>query len=163
MMRHVIVLSALSTSLLALSSGCDKPADEQAKANAAQDKANEAIAKANQDADQKAAEAQAEADRKIADAQAAFLKMREDYRHDTTTKLVDLDRKIADLEAKAKTATGKRSAELKPQLTQIRARREAFTTDWASIEAASAASWNTTKERLDKEWDDLKSLVDHAA
>ncbi len=65
-------------------------------------KANEKIVEANQEADKKANEAQADADKKIAEAQASFLKLREDYRHETTQKLVELDQKIADLEAKAK-------------------------------------------------------------
>lgn len=163
MIRSVIVVCAFGTSLLALASGCNKAADEQEKAVAAQTKANEKIVAANQEADQKSVKAQADADKVIAEAQANFLKMREDYRHDTTSKLVDLDHKVADLEAKAKTSTGKKKADLDVQLTQIRAQRDAFSNDWKSIETASASTWDSTKSRLDKEWNDLKSMVDRAA
>ena len=163
MIRSSVVVCALGSCLFALANGCNNAAHEQEKAVAAQTKANEAIVEANQEANQKANQAQADADRKIADAQASFLKMREDYRHDTTTKLVDLDHKISDLEAKSKTSTGKAKAELEAQLTQIRARREAFSNDWKSIETASAATWDATKNRLDKEWNDLKSMVERAA
>jgi hypothetical protein len=149
--------------VLALTCGCDKAADEQQKAVNAQAQANDKIVQANQEADQKANSAQADADKKIAEAQASFLKMREDYRHDTTTNLVDLDKKIADLEAKEKTASGKKKADLDVQLGQIRSQREAFANDWKTIETASATTWDATKNRLDKEWSDLKAMVDRAA
>jgi len=162
MIRFSIVCG-LGALVLSLGSGCNKAADEQEKASNAQAKANEKIIEANQEADKKANEAQADADKKIAEAQANFLKLREDYRHETTEKLVDLDRKIADLEAKSKTSTGKKKAELAAQLEQIRTQREAFTNDWKTIETASATTWDSTKSRLDKEWRDLKALVDRAA
>ncbi len=162
MIRSSINAVGLALALV-LAGGCDKAADEQQKATNAQLQANQKIVEANQEADRKAAAAQAEADKKIADAQASFLKMREDYRHDTTGKLVDLDHKIADLEAKSKTSSGKKKADLDAQLTQIRAQRATFADDWKQLETASAATWDSTKARLDKEWTDLKSLVDRAA
>src|SRR6188768_865391 len=163
MIRSSIVACSFAALLIALGAGCNKAADEQEKANQAQAKANEKIVEANQEANKKANEAQAEADKKIAEAQATFLKLREDYRHDTTQKLVDLDHKIADLEAKAKTSVGKKKTELDTQLAQIRSQREAFANDWKTIETASATTWDSTKNRLDKEWNDLKALVDRAA
>ena len=162
MIRSSIIVCGFGAAL-ALGIGCNKAADEQQKATNAQVEANQKIVEANQEADKKANEAQADADKKIADAQANFLKMREDYRHDTTQNLVDLDKKIADLEAKSKTATGKKKADLDVQLGQIRTQREAFANDWKNLETASAATWDATKTRLDKEWTDLKSMVDRAA
>ncbi len=163
MTRSSMFVCGLGSLLLAFASGCDKAADEQQNAVNAQTTANDKIVQANQEADQKANSAQADADRKIAAAQAAFLKMREDYRHDTTTKLVDLDQKITDLGAKEKTATGKKKADLDAQLAAIRTQREAFANDWKSIETADATTWDSTKGRLDKEWTDLKTMVDRAA
>ncbi|HEX3773774.1 MAG TPA: hypothetical protein VHV51_04870 [Polyangiaceae bacterium] len=163
MIRSSIVVCALGSLSLALAGGCNKAADEQQKAVSAQDQANDKIIQANQEADKKATEAQAEADKKIAAAQANFLKLREDYRHDTTTKLVDLDQKIADLQAKEKTATGKKKADLDTELAQIHAQRDSFANDWKTIETADASTWDATKSRLDKEWADLKALVDRAA
>ncbi len=162
MIRSSLIVCGLGA-VLALGAGCNKAADDQQKATNAQVEANQKIVEANQEADQKANKAQAEADQKIAAAQADFLKMRESYRHDTTANLVDLDKKIADLEAKSKTATGKKKADLDAQLTQIRTQREAFANDWKQIETASATTWDSTKSRLDKEWTDLKSMVDRAA
>jgi hypothetical protein len=163
MTRSSIIVCGLGSLLLGLASGCDKAADEQQKAVNAQTQANDKIVQANQEADKTANQAQADADKKIAEAQAGFLKLREDYRHDTTTKLVELDHKIADLEAKEKTATGKKKADLDVQLGVIRTQREAFANDWKTIETASATTWDSTKNRLDKEWSDLKALVDRAA
>jgi hypothetical protein len=163
MIRSSVLLCTIGSLVLALASGCDKAADEQQKAVKAQTQANDKIVQANQEADQKANNAQADADKKIAEAQASFLKMREDYRHDTTTNLVDLDKKIADLNAKEKTATGKKKSDLDVQLGQIRTERDAFANDWKSIETADATTWDATKNRLDKEWSDLKTMVDRAA
>src|SRR6185369_7600129 len=88
---------------VALSVGCETGRDQQDKANKAQAEANDKIAQANQEADQKVNEAQAEAQKKTAEAEATFAKMREDYRHDMNTKVTDIDKKISDIEAKAKT------------------------------------------------------------
>lgn len=142
--------------------GCNKAIDEKQKADQAQIDANQKIAEANREADEKINKAQAEADKKTAEAQANFLKLREDYRHDVTEKLVDLDHKIADLEAKSRTATGKTKADLDARLKQIHAERDAFVNDYKSLEMASASTWDSTKARLDKSWDELKKLVDRA-
>jgi hypothetical protein len=42
-------------------------------------------------------------------------------------------------------------------------RREAFVNDYKSIETASADTWDATKARLDKQWTELKNMVDRAA
>jgi len=152
------VCMALSLSLAA---GCNKAQDEQRKADEARAEADEKVNEANREATDKINAAQAEADKKVADAQANFLKLREDYRHDVTQNLVDLDKKIADLEAKAKTATGKTKAQLEADLPRIRDQRDNFVRDYRTIETASATTWDNTKARLDKEWDELKKAVDH--
>jgi cell division septum initiation protein DivIVA len=158
-MRSSLIIGSV---LLVAMAGCNKAADEKAKADQAQINANDKIAEANRDADQKINEAQADADKKTAEAQANFLKMREDYRHDVTEKLVDLDHKIADLEAKSRTATGKTKTDLDARLKQIHAERDAFVNEYKGIELASASTWDSTKARLDKSWDELKKLVDRA-
>lgn len=147
--------------VLASASGCDDAAQQQQnKAVAAQTEANSKIATATKEADDKVVKAQVEADKKIADAQASFLKLREDFRHDITTGLVDFDRKVVELEGKAAQAKGKTKAELDAKLTQIRASRAAFAADYKNLETESAASWDATKARLDKEWRDLKTMAD---
>jgi hypothetical protein len=159
MIRAITV--AIIASAVAVSA-CDNAAAEQNKATAAQTKANEKIAAAGQEADIKIKAAQADADKKIAAAQADFAKLREDFRHTTTKDLVDLDKKIADLTAKSKTATGKAKADLDANLRGIASSREAFAIDFRSIEVASAVTWDATKARLEKQWKELTAQVDKA-
>jgi regulator of protease activity HflC (stomatin/prohibitin superfamily) len=142
--------------------GCDNAADEQNKATAAKQEADQKIAAASKEADDKAKAAVSDADKKIAEAQAGFTKLREDYRHTTVVNLADLDKKIADLTAKARTATGKTKTDLDASLKAIGPSREAFTKDYQAIETASTTNWDATKARLDKEWTELKALVDKA-
>ena len=140
--------------------GLREAVDEQKKANAAQAKANAQIADVAREADQKIKNAQAEADKKIAEAQAAFMKMREDYRHSTTTAMADIDKKITDTEAKAAKAKAKAKTDLELKLKQLKAKRDAFLAEYKALEAASALTWDETKAQLDKQWSDLKALAD---
>ena len=147
---------------LALAAGCNNASDEQQKANAAQAEADKKIAEANKEAVVKTTSAQLEADKKIAAAEGDFGKRREDYRHKLQTDLIDLDKKVELLEAKAKTATGKTKTDLDRSLPQIRTRRAGFALDVKSVDTATAIQWDDTKARVDKEWTDLKTLVDKA-
>ena len=162
MIRNSMLVGAiLSVSILA---ACDKKAeDDQSKANNAQATANEKVAEAKIEADKKINAAQAEADKKIAEAQASFGKLREDFRHKTTTDLVDLNKKIDELDAKAKKATGKTKADLDNLIPQIKAKRDAFNADFKTIDNVTAPTWDDAKARLEKEWSDLKTVVDKAS
>ena len=139
--------------------GCDSASDEQNRANRAQVEANKTIVATASVADEKIKNAQAEADKKIAQAQANFQTMREDYRHNTTLALVDIDKTIETLEKKWKTQSGKAKAEMGERVTRIHADREAFTTSYRGLETESASTWDQTKMRLDKALTDLKDLV----
>lgn len=142
---------------------CDKPgADTQEKMNKAQSEASVDIAKAKAEADKKINDAQAEADKKIADAQRDFAKNREDYRHKMSTDLADLDKKLVDIEVKAKKATGKAKAETEASLLGIRSKRESFGTQWKTLDSTTPATWDSTKMSLDKSWSELKTAVDRA-
>jgi hypothetical protein len=160
MFRSLVIVGALLS--LGVLAGCNKAADDQAKASQAQAEANSKIAAVAAEANAKVKAAQAEADKKIAEAQASFMKLREDYRHATKTNLVDLDKKIAALDAKAMRAKGKTKAELEEALKVIRAARDRFNTNFNALEHASASSWDRDKANLDKESADLKALVDKA-
>ena len=155
-MRVTFAAAVLSLSIVA----CNKPAGPQQQADIAQAAADEKIAAAKKEADQKITAAQAQADRRTADLQASFARTVEDYRHKTQTDLSDLDRKIDDLDAEAKTATGKAKSELGTRLPPIKEKRAAFAADFKSLDNATAMSWDATKARLDNEWKDLKTLVD---
>ena len=157
MFRSFSLMVAVAGSALV---GCNTASDEHEKAVEAQAEANEKIADAVNEASKAAGEAQAKADEKVAEAREGFAKLRENYRHETNQKLAELDRKVAELEAKAKTETGKARAELDTSLERIRPAREAFVIQYKNLEAASAATWDKTKEELDQAWAELDKLVD---
>ncbi len=162
MIRSTIFASAALALTLTLVAGCDKGSDEQQKANAAQAEADKKIAEANKKANTETTGAQLEADKKIAAAEGEFGKRREDYRHKVQTDLIDLDKKIADLDVKAKKATGKAKLDLDTHLASIRASRAAFATDVTTIDTTTAVQWDGVKAKADKDWTDLKALVDKA-
>ena len=161
MIRSVsISLGAVLIAIGAL--GCNKAADEQRKADEARSEADKKVGEASNDAAEKINAARADADKKVAEAQANFLKLREDYRHKITEDLVSVDKDIADLEAKAKTATGKTKAQIEAALPDIRAKRESISSEYRSLEFSSAVSWDNAKARVDKAYDDLKKAIDKA-
>ena len=90
------------------------------------------------------------------------MKLREDYRHATTTSLGVLDGKIIALEAKVKTLVGNAKGELEKSLVVIRKDRARFATDFGALETASASTWDGAKASLDKQAADLKTMVDGA-
>ena len=146
--------------LLAAFCACDKQpgVTEQQK----ETKANEQAAAARNDAFQQMETAQAKADRERAEAQVTFEKTREDYRHMRRDDLADLDKKIVDLRADARTATGKTKANLQQNLPSVQARRDAFARHMQELDTATPAAWDAAKANLDKEWIDLKAQVDKA-
>jgi hypothetical protein len=152
---------ALATSGLIACDDSGKSAQD--KVNQAQSDADKAAADARADADKKTKSAQADADKKIADAQADFAKSREDYRHTVQTNLDDIDKKIADLDAKAKVATGKAKTDLNAKLVDLHTQRDAFAADFKRLDTTTASTWDATKGRLDKSWSDLKAAVDRAS
>ncbi len=153
--------AALATVLVLGAAACDKSAqDSQEKANAAQAKANTEITNAQVQANDKINSAQATADKKIAEAQSDFNKTREDYRHTMQSNLDALDKKISDVDAKVLTATGTKKVDLQSQSSTLRVQHDAFANDVKSLPTATAATWDATKVRMDKEWSDIKSTLD---
>lgn len=155
-----IPLFAVSIAALALASGCNRAADEQRKADEARAEANEDANEARRDAQLKINSARDEANEEISEASRNFNKLREDYRHDMDEKLVELDKDIAELDGKLSTATGNARTELQAKLPEVKRQREAFMAEYRSLENASAATWDATKERVDKAWNELDKSVD---
>jgi chromosome segregation ATPase len=158
MMRYMgtLALAAALTSIAA----CDKPGvtEQQKEQQAAQDNAEQ-----QEHAARESASARVEMNEKVASAQSDFERAREDYRHSRQTDLDEIDAKIAKLEAKAATATGKAKADLDTRISQIRAQRVALGADFRALQGATASAWDDAKARVDKEWDSLKSAVDAAS
>lgn len=160
--------------LLLLTLGCDLNSDDasdmQKDANKAQEVANEKIVEARIDAaeaitdaradlSEEARSAQANADQKFAAAEGDFRELRENYRHEKTLALVDLDAKIADLEAKALTANGNDKSRRESALRGIAQHRAAFTTGYDGLEQANASQWDAEKGRVERLWDTLQESV----
>ena len=162
MIRITTVTACLAASLALSSLACDKASDEQRKADQARTDANNKVTDANREATDKINAAQSDADKKVADAQASFLKMREDYRHKVNEDLVTVDKNIADLDAKEKTAKAKEKATIDAALPNIRSMREAVNTEYRSLDLSSAVTWDDAKGRVDKAIDDLKKAIDKA-
>jgi hypothetical protein len=143
---------------------CDTTgAGAQAEVNKAQEQANKAIAKADDEANSKTLAAQGAADKKIGEVQADFAKVREDYRHEMQGNLDAINKSITELEVKAETTTGEAKATLDGTLPYLKTQRNAFANDLRTIDSASAVTWDSTKSRLDKEWTDMKGAADRAA
>lgn len=159
MIRFTTVTVGMALAL-SVAAGCNRASDEQHKADEARAEADQKVNEANREATDKINAAQSEADKKVADAQASFLKIREDYRHDVTEDLVKVDKSIADLDAKALTAKGKTKTEIDAALPGIRSLRETVTSEYRSLELASALTWDSSKARVDKAVDDLKKAID---
>jgi hypothetical protein len=139
---------------------CDKPGveEQQKEQKAAQDNAEQQNRAARE-----SASAQADMNEKVTSAQVDFEKSREDYRHSLQANLDDLDAKIAKLEAKETTLTGKAKADLDAKLPSIRAQRASFGSDFRSLQMTTASTWDDAKARVDKEWETLKSAVNDAS
>lgn len=124
----------------------------------ARQRASAAMSEANRQAQN----AQVAAQKDIAAARTDFERVREDYRHVRMSDLNDLDERIADLQAAARTATGQAKANLEGRLPGLRTRREAFARDLQALDTATSATWDQARAKVDAEWYELKAAVDHA-
>ena len=151
---------ALAAALMAITAACDKPGvtEQQKEQKAAQDNADQQDRAARE-----SASAQADMNQKVASAQADFEHAREDYRHSRQTDLDDIDAKIAKLEAKETTATGKARTDLDAKLPSIRAQRASIGSDFRALQMTTSVTWDNAKARVDKEWEALKGAVDSAS
>jgi hypothetical protein len=103
--------------------------------------------------------ARAAAEKTVAAARADFETTRENYLHARRLDLIDLDKKIDDLETAPTTGV---KADYRTRLSAISAQREAFARHMASVETATPATWDAATKKLDQEWDSLKRAVDAA-
>jgi phosphoenolpyruvate-protein kinase (PTS system EI component) len=158
-MSHHIAMTTLIALQSASALACDKPGVmEQQKETIANQEAKNAA----HEAQRQAQGAQAAADKTVAAARADFEKAREDYLHARRLDLADLDRRIGDLEANAKMATGNSKRDAMAQFPNIRAQRDAYAHHLESLETATPAAWDGDVTSLGKEWDSLKAAVDTA-
>jgi hypothetical protein len=160
--RRILILT-LTLSAVPLAVDCEKTgAEVQEKASQAQKTANVEITNAEIEANRKAEKAQAQADKTIAAVQADFAATVEDYRHSVQSDLALLHKRIDDLDATARVATGKKKLELQSTVPSLRSQCNAFEADLRSLDQVSADAWDGTKARLDREWTELQGAVDRA-
>lgn len=88
--------------------------------------------------------------------------MRDDYQHQKQIDLGLIDKSVADVEAKKKTAASKAKMDLDGILPALKTRRDAFKDHLHALDGATASTWDATKERVDTEWADLKAATDKA-
>jgi hypothetical protein len=156
-MKSCITSLAVAALLTSAFVACDKPGETEQKKEVA---AGEQAAAARDRADRNVQAAQVQSDRAVAAARADFERSREDYRHSRRQDVADVYKKVADLEAKQKTATGKERATLDSNLPMLRARRDTFAADLQHLDDATPASWDGARASLDKEWEALKTALD---
>lgn len=149
-----LILSALAAH------ACNNSIEDEQAILRAQAEADERSLRLSLESDQKSMLAQAETDRKLAEAQARFLKTQEEYREEIANRLVDLDRKVAEIELQAKQTEGRAKAALDDRLQEIRAHRFDFDNEYQRVESATASTWDESKTAAEKSWTRLKTLVD---
>ncbi len=160
MNRSLFALALLAPLSLAVVA-CEKSgSDAKREADKAQAEANKEMNQATSEATTRITGAQMEADRKIGEAERAFARNRDEFRYTVQNNIDEIDKQLADLDAKSQKATGKKKAELTANLPALHARRDAYARDAKAIDNDTAATWDATKARLEKEWHDLKSAVD---
>jgi hypothetical protein len=152
------IAAAAATAILFAVGACDQPGQTERQREST---ANEQAANSQNSTEQRALNAQAEADKQVASARADFEKSRENYMHGRRLDLVSLDTNVMDLEAKAHTMSGKPRADLDARITNILSRRATYVGHMTTLETEGAANWDAAKTNLDREWDSLKSEVDH--
>jgi septal ring factor EnvC (AmiA/AmiB activator) len=155
--------SALAAPVLALVlvAACGKIADPECQNPRVMAEASARVVAAQTDAEAKTDHARAQAEHEVEEAKARFVQLR-DYFHSTTTKLFAIDKKIAEVEARAKTPAGHGNADLEGTLKRLHAGRDRFTSDFEALETTLPATWADTKARLDRELSDLQTIVDDA-
>jgi hypothetical protein len=160
-------------------------ADQKAKAEQAQQEANQKIEKANIEAQQKAQAAQKDADEKIAKANAKAqeeasknqlaanqevrkandetLKTRNDYQVETSRSVNELDNKLDGLKMKAQTSLPKARARFEGLMPKVTAQRATVSEDLANLPRQTEQSFTSFKTKTDKDISDLRKTVDEVA
>jgi hypothetical protein len=155
-MRLRITQIALAALLSVFPFACDKPGVTERQN---EDKSSEDAMNTTSEGQRQAHVAEGIAEKAIPPARADFETTRENYLRHRRLDLVEVDSKIADLEADSKTATGKTKADLRARLATLHAQRDAFARHLKDLEAAAAATWDGSAANLDKEWEALEKTA----
>lgn len=161
-MKYAFVLG---TAVLAISllPACDQsPAEVQADAKKAQNRADEQIDRARRNVAEEVTEAQAKANAEAQRARDVFVKSRDELRQDTQRKLDVLSVKLDELNLQMGKETGKRKADLESMQKDIIARRVSVERDLKALETTTVDELETIKARLTAELGELTKALDKA-
>lgn len=158
-MKNCIAPITLIALLSASSLACDKPgvSERQKETNA-----SEEARTAAEQAQRQMQTAQAGAEKTISTAWADFETTRENYLHRRRLDLIELDKKIANIDASARTKSGNVGADTRARLSAIGSQRDAFARHVQALEVVTAATWDGAATSLDQEWEALRKAVDDA-
>jgi hypothetical protein len=155
----LVLVALLSASALAF--GCNKLEKPGATERQKEISANEEAKAITSEAQEHYQGAHAVAEKTMSAARAEFETTRENYLHVRRIDLIDLDRRIADLESAPTPSTAK-AADVRARLAAINVQRDAFGRHMAMLENTPAATWDASTKKLDQEWDALWRAVDAA-
>lgn len=89
-----------------------------------------------------------------------FVKEQKEYMQTMQSRLIEVDRSIAALDAKTQRAAGQKHVDKYARLKKARAQREALASSIKALETERAGTWDASRSRLDREWTALKALLD---
>jgi septal ring factor EnvC (AmiA/AmiB activator) len=146
-MRTILWSTALSLSLVA-AAGCKK--DEAEKVEAAQKAVNEQreeVREAQQDVNEQRKD--------LAEAKVDLVQARAEYARVTNDRLVKIDARIAELEARADAESKKEAADLRLKRNQLAAKLD-------QAGQRTEANWEEFKADVDREFTEFEKSIDRA-
>ncbi|MDB4997343.1 MAG: hypothetical protein JWM74_4775 [Myxococcaceae bacterium] len=155
----MIKYSAFGFVLLAVAA-CDKPNEEQAKIDKARQDRAQTITAATVEAEKKIDKADDKANRQIGEATESIVRMKADFTSARQQDLATIDKKLAELDAKALHATGTAKANADVSLATAHKKRDALAADLANVNTSTTTTWDATKTRIEDGFTDLKRSVD---
>jgi len=85
---------------------------------------------------------------------------KEEYKKTAKEKLAGIEKKIGELEAKAKEAGSKAKSDAKKGLKELKQKKEALKKDLGKLETAGKTKWEDLKKKVDAGLEDLEKTYD---
>lgn len=161
MLRKSTLGCAFLTSLSLL--GCETALDQKQKAEQAREEAREEVIDAHARLDADVRRAEDKAARRIGEAETAFLEKRSAYQKRAEAGLKEIDVDIAKLEERAQVAKPEIEAELETLLATVKVKRQQFRDHVERLGQTAADRWDTSRDVVDAQWEELKKLLRSAS
>ena len=150
---------AILTAVLVGTFACNDPSAKQKEADKAREQARQESDKAARAAEQTRLEQQANVDEKQREATRSLEAARLDYRGKINDVLGDIEKNVADLQAKNVTASAKEKAANTDRMAQLQAKKAILMRDLEDVDRATSAMWNELKSRVDGHLRDARTLI----